>query len=421
VFFLAFLVILSVSSPVPAVAAGPVASQPVEKLRIATAKQSERFALAFGEVNQWIDQKAFPGAVLEVGQHGQLIALQSFGKMESQANARPMPVDAIFDLASLSKVIGTTTAAEVLYDRGRLDLDAPVTKYIPEFAGTPGHDKILVRHLLTHSSGLNSREVLWKQAHDRQGIMELIYKMPLEWEPGSRMQYRDYNMILMGEIVYRITGQRLDKFLAKNVFKPLGMKDTGYNPSPKRLDRIPPTEQDDVFRHQLVHGAVHDENAALMGGVSGHAGLFSSVGDLAKLAQMYLNGGTYGGKRIVSKKTIDLFMRRQLTPAGTSRGIGWDTAVKGSFAGDLASPKAIVHTGFTGTSIYIDPDRDLFIILLTNRVNPTRNNMLISKARPAIHTAVLKVLDQDHPEDHQSEDHQSEDHQSEDHQSEDHQ
>lgn len=250
-----------------------------------------------------------------------------------------------------------------------------------------------MRNLLSHSSGLNSREVLWKQASDRQGIMRLVYTLPMDFKPGEKMQYRDYNFILVGEIVYRITGQRLDQFLAKNVFRPLKMKDTGYNPSSKRLDRIPPTEQDNVLRHELVHGVVHDENAFLMGGVSGHAGLFSSARDLAAFAQMYLNGGTYRGKRIISKATIKLFMQRQSSPADTTRALGWDTPAKRSFPDDLASAHAIIHTGFTGTSIYIDPDRDAFIVLLTNRVNPTRRNVLINKARAAIHTAVLTALD----------------------------
>jgi CubicO group peptidase (beta-lactamase class C family) len=171
------------------------------------------------------------------------------------------------------------------------------------------------------------------------------------------------------------------------------MKDTEYNPPAKLMKRIPPTEQDNVLRHRLVHGVVHDENAFLMGGVSGHAGLFSTARDLSSIAQMYLNGGTYRGKRIVSKQTLDVFMQRQSLPAGTSRALGWDTPFPGSFAGDLASPHAIMHTGFTGTSIYIDPERDAFIVLLTNRVNPTRQNPLIDQARPAIHTAVLTALD----------------------------
>jgi CubicO group peptidase (beta-lactamase class C family) len=314
--------------------------------------------------------------------------------MDSSENAPPMPRDAIFDLASLSKVIGTTTAGEILYDHHQLDLDAPVTKYIPEFAGTPGHEKVLVRHLLSHSSGLDSKEVLWKQASDHAGIMKLIYTLPVRWEPGTRTQYRDYNLILVGEIVQRITGQRLDEFLKHDVFGPLGMKDTGYDPPPKLLTRIPPTEQDDVLRHTLVHGVVHDENAFLMGGVSGHAGLFSSARDLSIFAQMYLNGGTYNGKRIVTQQTLEMFMQRQASPPGTTRALGWDTpGGPNSFAGELASPHAGIHTGFTGTSIYIDSDRDALIVLLTNRVNPTRRNVSINQARPAIHTAILRALD----------------------------
>lgn len=393
------LTLLWTSSPqlVPVVSAQAPedTARPVKKLVDATAGQDQRFAEEFQEVERWIAQKAFPGAVLAVGQHGRLLVWKSFGKMDYSDHAPTEPRNAIFDLASLTKVIGTTTASELLYDRKLLDLDAPVVTYIPEFAGTPGHEKVLVRHLLSHSSGLNSREVLWKQANDRAGIMRLIYRLPLDWEPGTRTQYRDYNMILMGEIIQRITGQRLDGFLAHNVFGPLGMKDTGYNPPSKLVGRIPPTEQDDVLRHRLVHGVVHDENAFLMGGVSGHAGLFSSARDLATLAQMYLNGGTYNGKRIVSRDTLALFMKRQLSPPGTTRALGWDTPTKGSFPGPLASPRAIIHTGFTGTSIYIDPERDAFVILLTNRVNPTRRNLLINRARPAIHTAILAALDRE--------------------------
>lgn len=393
----AFLLLFCAPVQVAAAQARDAGTQhPVKTLKKSTSKQDERFAVAFAVINQWVNQKAFPGASLAIGYHGRLVALRSFGKMDSSVSAAPMPVDAIFDLASLTKVIGTTTAAEILYDRKKLDLDVPVTKYIPEFAGTPGHDKILVRNLLTHSSGLNSHEVLWKQAKDRQGIMNLIYKMPVDWEPGTRYEYRDYNMILMGEIIQRISGQPLDQFLEQNVFIPLGMKGTGYNPAPKLLNRIPPSEQDDVLRHTLVHGVVHDENAYLMGGVSGHAGLFSTASDLSRLAQMYLNGGTYNGRRVVSRETVRLFMTRQMLPLASSRALGWDTAVNRSFAGDLASPRAIIHTGFTGTSIYIDPDRDAFVILLTNRVNPTRNNTLISQARPTIHTAILATLDQKH-------------------------
>jgi CubicO group peptidase (beta-lactamase class C family) len=171
------------------------------------------------------------------------------------------------------------------------------------------------------------------------------------------------------------------------------MKDTGFRPSRALLPRIAPTEQDDTFRHMLVRGVVHDENAYMMGGVAGHAGLFSTARDLSALAQLYLNHGSYRGKRLIKASTIALFETPQNLPPGSSRALGWDMPTPGGFTGPLASLHAIIHTGFTGTSIYIDPDRDAFVILLTNRVNPTRNNALIGQARPAIHAAVLSVLD----------------------------
>lgn len=371
------------------------AAEPVKVLARDTAGQDRRFADAFREVDNWIAQKAFPGAVLAIGQHGKLVALKSFGRMDYSPQARQMPRDAMFDLASLTKVIATTSAAAILYDRKQLDLDAPVVRYIPEFAGPGGRENILVRHLLSHSSGLNSHQVLWKQANDRPGIMKQIYALPLDWPAGERTQYRDYNMIVMGEIVNRITGQPFDEFLAHNVFRPLGMKHTRYNPPPKWFRRIPPTEQDDTLRHQMVHGVVHDENAFLMGGVSGHAGLFSSARDLSAIAQMWLNGGIYKGHRILSEEAVHRFMQRQSSPPQTTRALGWDTPGDNGFPGLKASPDAIIHTGFTGTSIYIDPKRDAFIILLDNRVHPTRDNNLINQARPAIHTAILSILDRE--------------------------
>jgi CubicO group peptidase (beta-lactamase class C family) len=395
--FCAVLPAFSIAAPqAAAVPSASVASA----LTDAFAGQDQEFAESFQTVRKWIGERAFPGAVLAVGRHGRIVALKSFGKMTYDVDATAMPVDAIFDLASCSKVVGCTTAAAILYDRKRLDLDAPVIQYVPEFRGTPGHEKVLVRHLLTHSSGINTPGVLGKQAQDREGIMKLLFAMPTAWDAGEKTQYRDYNMMLMGEIVSRISGEPLDRFLAGNVFGPLAMESSQYRPPAAWLDRIPPTEQDDVLRHALVRGVVHDENAYLMGGVSGHAGLFSTARDLATLAQMYLNAGSYNGKQILSAATVQAFMRRQSTPPSTTRALGWDTASDGSrtetpsnFAGPLSSPGAILHTGFTGTSIYIDPDRDAFIILLTNRVYPTRNNNLIAKARPEIHTYILAALD----------------------------
>ncbi len=370
------------------------AAQSSQGLVDATACQDIRFAGAFREIERWIGERAFPGAVLAVGRHGKLLALESFGKMDYSTSAAAMPRDAVFDLASLSKVVGASTAAAILYDQKKLDLDAPAVRYVPEFAGAPGHEDVLVRHLLGHSSGLHAQRVLWKEAQDRVGIMKLLFTLPLQSPPGEVAQYRDFNMMLLGEIVYRVSGSHLDRFLKRGAFGPLRMKDTVYNPPAKWIRRIPPSEQDDVLRHKMVRGVVHDENAFLMGGVSGHAGLFSSARDLAVFAQMYLNGGSYKGKRILRRETIELFVERRASPFGTTRALGWDTPAPGSFSGDLASPRAIMHTGFTGTSIYIDLERDAFIILLTNRVHPSRQNQQITSARPAIHTAVLTSLDE---------------------------
>ena len=348
-----------------------------------------RFAEAFDEIQSWVG-KAFPGAVVAIGLHGRLVALRNFGQMSSAPDAPPMPRNAIFDLASLTKVVGTTTATELLYDRGLLDLDRPVIDHLPTFAGTPGHERISVRHLLGHNSGLFTTDLLWQHSRNRQELLALIDHMPVAWTPGSHYQYRDENMILMGEIVARLSGKPLDRFLHDTVFGPLGMKDTGFNPSARNLPRIVPTEQDKIFRHRLIRGEVHDENAYVLDGVSGHAGLFSTARDLAKLAELYLRDG----KGLLKPSTIAAFTTRQAEPPGTSRALGWDMPdASGSFAGPRASPDALIHTGFTGTSIYIDRKRDAFIILLTNRVNPTRDNKRIGEARIAIHTAILAAID----------------------------
>ncbi|MGH7247748.1 MAG: serine hydrolase domain-containing protein, partial [Pseudomonadota bacterium] len=359
------------------IAAGSIstaASGTVEPRRVhstlenATAGQNARFREAFDAVKKWIGEGAFPGATLAIGQHGSLIALKAFGRTEYGADSPPMRTGEIFDLASISKVIGTTSAAAILYQRKKLLLDAPVVKYVPEFAGTPEHDQVTIRELLTHSSGIPTPGLMYKKAADKQGILKQIYTVPLATPPGKHFKYRDPNFILLGDAIERISGQPLNVFLQANVFGPLGMTSTEYRPSAELRGRIAPTEFDRILRHRVVQGEVHDENCYTMGGVCGHAGLFSSARDLAVYAQMILNGGTYGHRRILKKRTVELFTSRQNLPPGSSRALGWDTPAPASFAGDLASPHAVLHTGFTGGSVYIDFDRDAFIILLTNRV-----------------------------------------------------
>jgi uncharacterized protein YbbC (DUF1343 family)/CubicO group peptidase (beta-lactamase class C family) len=336
------------------------------------------------------ERGAFPGGVLAVGHQGALVHLHPFGWLTYDADAPPVTAGTLYDLASLTKVAATTTMAMILVDEGRLDLDQPVQKFLPGFQG-PGKEAVTVRHLLTHSSGLDAVAPLYKELRGRAAFLERIQAMDLVYPPGSRSTYSDLGIILLGEILEQVAGRPLEAFARERIFEPLGMRHTMFRPPAGLRSRIAPTEYD-PWRGRLVHGEVHDENAFAMGGVAPHAGLFSTAGDLARFAQMLLNGGVLGGRRIVSRETVELFTRRAGVP-GSDRALGWDTkSAEGSSAGTLFSSRSFGHTGFTGTSIWIDPERQLYVILLTNRVHPTRENNLIREVRPAVADAVVRAL-----------------------------
>jgi CubicO group peptidase (beta-lactamase class C family) len=352
----------------------------------------------FEQVDQLLEsyQKrgAFPGGVLAVGDRGAVAHLHPFGRLTYEPDAPPVTASTLYDLASLTKVVATTTMAMILVDAGRLDLDQPVREILPGFQG-PGKDAVTVRHLLTHSSGLPAIVPLYKevplQKKTRAAFIERMQALDLEYSAGSRSVYSDPGIILLGEILERAAGQPLEAFVRERVFEPLGMRETMFRPPAELRSRIAPTEFD-PWRGRLIQGEVHDENAFAMGGVAPHAGLFSTAGDLARFAQMLLNGGITNGRRIVSREAVELFTRRAGIP-GSDRALGWDTkSAEGSSAGTLLSSRSFGHTGFTGTSIWIDPERQLFIILLTNRVHPTRENNLIREARPAVADAVVRAL-----------------------------
>ncbi|HSF41228.1 MAG TPA: serine hydrolase domain-containing protein [Thermoanaerobaculia bacterium] len=336
------------------------------------------------------ERGAFPGGVLAAGHRGTLAHLHAFGRLTYDADAPPVSAGTLYDLASLTKVVATTTMAMILVDEGRLDLDQPVRELLPGFTG-PGKEAVTVRHLLTHSSGLPAVAPLYQEIRERAAYLERIQAMALEFPPGSRSTYSDLGIILLGEILERTAGQPLDAFVRERVLEPLGMRDTLFRLPVELRPRIAPTEVD-PWRGRLIQGEVHDENAFAMGGVAPHAGLFGTAGDLARFAQMLLDGGTFEGRRIVSPETVELFTRRAGIP-GSDRALGWDTkSAEGSSAGTLFSSRSFGHTGFTGTSIWIDPERELFVILLTNRVHPTRENNLIREVRPAVADAVVRAL-----------------------------
>ena len=368
---------------------------------------ARRLALVDSLIADAILTGATPGAALAIGRHGRLVRLSGHGRLDWRSGFGLVTDSTIYDLASLSKVIGTTTAAMILVDEGKLDLDAPVSRYLDDWRGKGDKEGVTVRHLLTHSSGLPAYSPLWRELRGRDAYARRIGAMGLAYTPGSRTVYSDLGIMVLGFIIEEVTGQTLDVFLDERVFGPLGMRDTGYNPRswadpvpggagygeamPESdgalpiLARVAPTEVDTVYRHTHVHGVVHDENAYALGGVAGHAGLFSSARDLAVFAQMMLNGGEYDGIRVVDSEIIALFTRRA---DGSGRALGWDKPG----ASDPFSPRAYGHTGFTGTSVWIDPEYDLFVVLLTNRINPTRNNTKHAALRRAVHDAVIRAI-----------------------------
>ena len=334
---------------------------------------------------------AFPGAVIAVGQHDSVVLLAAVGHYGAD-DRRPVTTETIYDLASLTKVIALTTECILLVDQGKLDLDAPVQRYLPEFRG-PMKDQVTIRHLLTHSAGLAADLPLFDSTRTREAALRMVDTSPLLSPPGTRFVYSDLSAIVLMQVVERITGRPFDQVLASDVFGPLGMTATRFVPPKSWDDRIAPTEVDTFFRHRLLIGEVHDESAARLGGVSGNAGLFSNAPDLARFAAWLLDAraGRPGPLR-ADAGLVHRFTTKQDIPPGSSRALGWDTPSELSSAGTRMGPNAFGHTGYTGTSIWFDPDRDLFIILLTNRVNPTRANIKILQVRRRVADLVNDAL-----------------------------
>ena len=351
---------------------------------------------AFEVIEKAIADRAFPGATLAVGYRGKL-SLHAFGNLRYDAKSPAVNIHTMYDIASLTKVVVTTTLVEKLVEGdfpSPLSLDSPIERYLPEWTTGPMPEwrhKVTVRHLMTHTSGLPPFKEYWRTSTSKQETLRRIFAEPLEYEPGSKVVYSDLGIILMAEIIQRLTGKPLDQLAKECIFDPLGMQQSMYNPPKKLWPEIAPTEFDNQLRHRLVQGEVHDENAFAIGGVSGHAGVFSTAPDLAVLCQMLLNGGVYSHQRILKRATIAQFTAPQ-TLAQNTRTLGWVVPTENSSSGHYFSVHSYGHTGFTGTTIWIDPDRQLFVVLLTNRVHPTRENHKITEVRPAVHDAIVKSL-----------------------------
>jgi uncharacterized protein YbbC (DUF1343 family)/CubicO group peptidase (beta-lactamase class C family) len=321
-------------------------------------------------INQAIEQGRIPGAVLLIGHDGQVIYRKAYGKRALLPRPEDMTLDTIFDCASLTKVIATTSSVMKLFEQGKFRLNDKITDYIPEFQG--GKSDITIRNLLTHFSGLQPDVPLKDPWTGYDTGIKLACTFKPGGPPATRYVYSDINFILLGELVHRLSGKMLNEYARENVFEPLGMKDTMFQPPASLIPRIAPTERWPVKTGQPLRGVVHDPTARNMGGVAGHAGLFSTADDLARFAQMMINGGELNGVRIFSALTVDKFTEPQSPPDQTIlRGLGWDIdSPQSGNRGELFPIGSFGHTGFTGTSIWIDPSTKTYVILLANSVHP---------------------------------------------------
>lgn len=358
-----------------------------------------------------IDRGLIPGAVYLVARHGVVAAHAALGQAMLEPHTRPMSVDTIFDLASITKVAATTPALLILAEQGAISFSEPLPAHFPEAAGK---DHVTIADLLLHTSGLPAWLPLYAMSNSPGGAIEVICRLPLEFTPGTRVQYSCLGMILLGELVRRLTGIPLDRFARENLYVPLGMDDTGFLPPPSRRVRIAATErgnqveklmvkpggyQFDRWREEVMVGEVNDGNAHYaMEGVSGNAGLFSTARDLAILGQLFLNGGSYGGARIIGPLTAQAATTCQTHSLPAER--GWGFAIRpertytepwvpsGRPAGDLFSRASYGHSGFTGTCFWMDPLHGLLVVLLTNRTHPVADGRFNYLVRPRFFNAV---------------------------------
>ena len=317
-------------------------------------------------VEEGLRYERMPGCVVLVGYKGRIPLLKSYGSRQIKPETVTMTTDTVFDLASLTKPIATATSVMLLIEDGLIELDAPASRYVPEFTGH-GKELITIRQLLTHQSGLLPDNSIKDYGDGRDEAFRRIHALDLRAEPGTQFMYSDVGFIVLGEVVERVSGKSLDQFSRERIFEPLGMTATGFNPAAELKRRAAPTQE---RNGEWMRGEVHDPRAYLLGGVAGHAGLFSTAEDLARYAQMLLNDGVLGETRILKPETCRLMQSSQQLASGL-RTLGWDRQTGySSNRGDLFSDNAFGHGGFTGTALWIDPGLEMFVVFLSNRVHP---------------------------------------------------
>jgi serine-type D-Ala-D-Ala carboxypeptidase len=373
----------------------------------ATRNQRERFAAAYSVLESAVAGRAFPGAAFGVLLDGKVLALDSVGRFTYDPESPAVTPMTVFDLASVTKVMATTAVAMLLHQRRLLDLDTLVGDVLPGFAvgaqvRSIWHSerrRITLRHLLAHSSGLPAYARLFETSRTPYALLEACLSMALEASPGDRAEYSDIGFILLGKALEVITHEPLDAFCNREIFAPLALTSTRYQPPPSWSNLVPPTVDDQTFRGRIIQGEVHDENCSVLGGVSGHAGLFSSSLDVLRFASCIISSSKASGipqasspPQLFTPATVRLFASRQDLPVESSRALGWDTPSGNSSSGLHFGPRSIGHLGYTGTSLWIDLEQSLAVALLTNRTWPDRSTQAIRTIRPAFHDAVFEAL-----------------------------
>ena len=363
--------------------------------------QRSRFAAAYGVLTDAISARAFPGCAFGVLAGGEVVLQDALGRFTYDPSDQPVSAHTIYDVASLTKVVATTAAAMLLWQRGLLDLEMPLGELLPGFmVGRPPGTYaryVKVRHLLAHNSGLPGYVEFFRTLDTPAAIFRACLELRLQAPPGDRAEYSDPGFILLGKALEVITREPLPGWMRREVFHPLGMSATGFTPPARARNAIPPTEEDAVLRHRIVQGEVQDENAFVLGGGAGHAGLFSNVADLLRFSHEILQAPheTSGIDSMMpglfESATVDLFAERQ-APEGSSRALGWDTPSVDSSSGRYFSARSIGHLGYSGCSLWIDLDAKIAVALLTNRTWPDRQSQLIRAVRPAFHNAVMEVF-----------------------------